>query len=200
MAQIYGNRTVVLGLLAAPGLALDLAQRLARDLPGLLRSRFRGTDWRVVVRVEPMAAASDNDVDLVDIARRRVLEEGWDMAVCLTDFPIHIGRRPVTAYASASQAVGLVSVPALGAINLYERLRYAVIGVVEGILGERVDDPQDSDDAGRLTRMRQRVQDLSSLDLGKPEVNEDRTIRFVAQVGLGNLRLLIGMVHANRPW
>jgi uncharacterized membrane protein len=157
-------------------------------------------EWRVVARREPMAAASDNDVDLVEIARRRMLEEGWDIAVCLTDFPIHIGRRPVTAYASATHGVGLISVPALGAINLDERLRDAVVRIVEGTLGERVEDPEHARDRERHARMRQRLEDLADLEMGRPEVQDDHTVRFVAAIGLGNLRLLIGMVRANRPW
>jgi hypothetical protein len=194
------RRTVVLGLLAAPGLAHELAQRLTRELPELLGGRFPGTEWRVVARREPMAAASHSDVDLVEIARRRMLAEGWDIAVCLTDFPIHIGRSPVTAFASAAHGVGLVSVPALGAINLDERLRDAVVRVVEGTLGESVQDPERARDHERDARMRQRLEDLATLEIGRPEVQDDRAVRFVAAVGLGNLRLLIGMVHANRPW
>jgi uncharacterized membrane protein len=129
-----------------------------------------------------------------------MLEEGWDIAVCLTDFPIHIGRRPVTAYASATHGVGLISVPALGAINLDERLRDAVVRIVEGTLGERVEDPEHARDRERHARMRQRLEDLADLEMGRPEVQDDHTVRFVAAIGLGNLRLLIGMVRANRPW
>jgi uncharacterized membrane protein len=48
--------------------------------------------------------------------------------------------------------------------------------------------------------MRRRLEDLSDLRIGEPEVHPDRTIRFMAAVGIGNVRLLIGMVRANRPW
>jgi uncharacterized membrane protein len=146
-----------------------------------------------------MAAASESDVDLVEIGHKRMLEEGWSLAVCLTDFPVHVGNRPVTAYASASMGVGLVSVPALGALNLEDRVRDAVVRVIEGLLGERVDKPEQAGDRRRQDRMRQRAVDLAST-IGRPEVREDRSIFFMAAVGLGNLRLLIGMVRANRPW
>jgi hypothetical protein len=48
--------------------------------------------------------------------------------------------------------------------------------------------------------MLRRLEDLSTLTIGRPEVHDDRTVHFVAAVGLGNLRLLFGMVRANRPW
>jgi uncharacterized membrane protein len=188
------------GILAAPGLVYELAEGLASELPDRLRRRFPDVEWRAVLQTEPAAAASDSDVDLVSIAHKRLLAEGWKLAVCLTDFPVHVGNRPVTAYVSATHGVGLVSVPALGPINLDDRVRDAVLSVVEGLLGESVDDPEKERDAERLERMRRRLADLTWLGMGRPEVNEDRTVRFVAAVGLGNLRLLAGMVRANRPW
>jgi hypothetical protein len=190
---------VTLALLAAPGLAMELAQQLARELPGILARRFPGIRWDIVVRAEPMAAASDNDVDLVEIAHRRMLAEGWKLAICLTDFPIHVGNRPVTAHASATYGVGLVSVPALGAINLDDRVLDAVLRLIEGLLGESVSHPDGAEDRERHARMRERLVELAS-PVGHAQVQEDRTFRFVTAVGRGNFRLLLGMVRANRPW
>jgi uncharacterized membrane protein len=193
------QQAVVVGLLAAPGVALELAERLAGELPRLLSRRLPGTSWRFEVAVERMAAASDDDVDLVEIAHRRLLNAGWQLAICLTDFPIHVGHRPVTAYASPTHGVGLVSVPALGAVNLEARVRQAVMRLIEGLLGESVEHPGKVGDDKRQARMRRRLADLTS-PLGHAEVHEGRTVRFVTAVWQGNLRLLIGMVRANRPW
>jgi hypothetical protein len=151
------------------------------------------------VLVEPMAAASDSDVDLVEIAHRRMLAEGWKLAICLTDFPIHVGNRPVTAHASATYGVGLVSVPALGPLNLDERVRDAVLRLIEGLLGESVSHPEGAKDRARHARMRQRLKELAS-PVGHAEVAGENTFRFVSAVGRGNVRLLFGMVRANRPW
>jgi uncharacterized membrane protein len=198
-ARSGDQEPVVVGLLAAPGVVHELAQQLARELPWRLRRRFPGIAWQVSVAVEPTAAASDDDVDLVEIAHRRMLAEGWKLAVCLTDFPIHVGSRPVTAYASPTHGVGLVSVPALGAVNLDERVRRAVLRLIEGLLGESVDGWSPADDAQRYARMRHRLHELAS-PLGRPEVQEGRSVRFVTAATRGNLRLLVGMIHANRPW
>jgi hypothetical protein len=194
-----GEQPLLIGLLAAPGLAYELADELSRELPALLRRRFPGQEWRVVVRIEPMAAASESDVDLVEIAHRRMLAEGWRFAICLTDFPVHVGNRPVTAHASATHGVGLVSVPALGAVNLDRRVRQAVLRLIEGLLGESVNDPQRARDRRRYARMRGRLEELAS-PVGRAEVMEGSTFRFVTDVARGNIRLLIGMVRANRPY
>jgi uncharacterized membrane protein len=185
--------------LAAPGLAYELATRLARQLPGILRRRYPEVEWQVVVREEAAAAASSHDVDLVEIARKRMLDEGWKLAVCLTDFPIHMGTRPVTAYASATHNVGLVSVPALGAANLESRVRAAVLRVIDGALGERVDRKGAGRERNGSDRVRARLEELAS-PVGRAEVTDDHSVRFVTAVARGNLRLLVGMVRANRPY
>lgn len=190
---------MVVGLLAAPGLSLTLARQLARELPGELSARFPGLSWQFVVKPEPLAGPEGNGKDLVEVARRRLLDEGWKLVICLTDLPLHVGHRPVTAHASVSLGVGVISVPALGAIHLEENLRHAVISLIEGLVGESVTDPRAAKDASRHARVRARLEDLSS-SIGRVDVADDRTLRFVTAATQGNLRLLIGMLRANRPW
>ena len=194
-----GQEPIVVGLLAAPGLTHDLADELASELPALLRRRFPEVDWKVVVEVEPLAGAAGFGVDLVQVARKRMLTEKWKLAVCLTDLPLHLGRRPVTAYASAALGVGVVSVPALGAVAVEGRVRRAVLRLIEGLLGESVTRRERAGDRGRRARMRRRLRELA-FPVGRAYVQEDRTVRFVTEAGRGNLRLLLGMVRANRPW
>lgn len=162
-----GDRTkqLVVGLIAAPGLVEDLASSLAHELPALLHERFPDTAWLFAARTEVRAGPAGIDVDLVRLARERMLEEGWDLAICLTELPLHVGRRPVTAYGSVALGVGLVSVPALGALDVEDRVRESVLGLVERMLG-----------------------------------NSGREVRFLDGAVRGNLRLLAGMIRANRPW
>jgi hypothetical protein len=171
---------MVLGLLVAPGLAHEVAEELAEDLPRTLEERFPDYSWRVELQTELRAGPAGIGVDLVKFARERMLDEGWDRVICLTELPLRVGRRPVTAYASVALGVGVVSVPALGAIALESRVREAVLRLVAGLLGEDVDDG-------------------ATGIIGHAVVRE-KTFRFVTAPGRGNVRLLVGMVRANRPW
>jgi hypothetical protein len=116
----------------------------------------------------------------------------------LTDLPLRAGRRPVTAHASATHGVGLVSVPALGAVAVQRRLRSAVVHLVEGLLGETVADHERAGRDGRHARMGQRLRELAS-PLGRASVRDDGSVRFIGAALRGNLRLLVGMVRANQP-
>jgi uncharacterized membrane protein len=187
-------------LLAAPGLTQELAEELAAELPALLRKRFPEVEWQIAVQIEPLAGSVGFGVDLVQVARRRLLTEKWKLVVCLTDLPLHLGRRPVTAYASAALGVGLVSVPALGVVALEGRARRAVVRLIEGLLGESVAGrDRAGGEGGGTARMRRRLRELA-FPVGRAYVQDDRTVRFVTAAGRGNLRLLAGMVRANRPW
>jgi putative flippase GtrA len=195
-----GEAPIVVGLLAAPGLTQELAEELAAELPALLRKRFPEVEWQIAVQIEPLAGSVGFGVDLVQVARRRLLTEKWKLVVCLTDLPLHLGRRPVTAYASAALGVGLVSVPALGVVAVEGRARRTVLRLIEGLLGESVVRRDRAGDDGRRTaRMRRRLRELA-FPVGRAYVQDDRTVRFVTAAGRGNLRLLAGMVRANRPW
>ncbi|MCU1427743.1 MAG: hypothetical protein JWL83_1743 [Actinomycetia bacterium] len=169
---------VTIGLVAAPGPATDLAVALAADLPEQLAARWPGVRWRVEVvssrLVEPPAELSE----LIDAARRRLLEDRWQFAVCLTDLPLQTSRRPVVAHASATHGVAVLSLPALGPVAVRRHATQAIVRLVDALLGQHAQSDvfsgrDDPDDAG---------------------------VGVVARVVSGNLRLLLGMLRANRPW
>src|SRR4029450_3328465 len=131
---------LVLGLLAAPGLPTEIAEELAADLPPLLAERVTdAVPWRLPALTEPEATHLTSGVDAIDLGRERMLRHGWDLAVCVTDAPLRIGRRPIVADASATHGVALISLPALGAMQTRRRARDAVIRLVDGLVGESLE-------------------------------------------------------------
>lgn len=171
--------SVLVELLATEGSPAELAEEVAGDLPEALSERAPDCEWRVEVCPRPPTPRASNATELLRTVHLARLREGWDLAVCLTDLPLHSGGRPVTAYVSPSHRVGLVSVPALGAVAVRRRVRDAVLRLVDALL------------AGR-------IEDLGS-SLGDAEVRGRGTVRFATATVLGNLRLLVGMVRANDP-
>ncbi len=198
---------VTLGLLVAPGLPEQLGRELADELAPLLAEHVTdAVDWSVPVLTDPVAGDPHGGATtMVDAARRRMLEQGWDLAIVLTDLPLRSGRRPVVADASATHGVALLSLPALGAVGLRRRSIDALLRLVDGLAGEGRDVRGGSGAAGAAARAARRGRiDRRLRELAAPvrpeRADDDLDVRFVAAVVRGNLRLLAGMVRANRPW
>jgi hypothetical protein len=46
--------------------------------------RFPEVSWQFEVATEPLVGAAGFGVDVVQVARRRLLRRGWNLAICLT--------------------------------------------------------------------------------------------------------------------
>jgi hypothetical protein len=183
---------VTVGLISAPGAATDIASTLAEDLHAELALHLPSVQWRVPTVVDALVHPPADDAVLVAAARDRLLEEDWDLVVCLTDLPLKAHRRPVVAHASPLHGVAVVCLPALGAIGLRRRTRDTVVGLVRTLLG----DTEDQALSGPVPGLGRRAREL-----GRSQQPEgDGSLMFTARVISGNVRLLIGMIRANQPW
>jgi hypothetical protein len=184
----------VLGLLADPGLPAEIVHRVVRreDLAALLNDRTAEGSWRVETAVEPLRLAADGNMPTVTLGREKSRAWGWDAVVLVTDLPRRAGTEPVVSDVSITHRTGLVSVPALGALNLRRRAQQAILRLVSEYLGPAPSGaPKDDDSTPR--RARAPVHHIDG--------TEEGIDRHVALHGLrGRARLLSGMVRANRPW
>jgi hypothetical protein len=174
----------------------ERAEKLAEGLPRLLAEHVDGrTDWRVEVCATEPADVSARPSELTESVRRQLLDRGWQMGIGLTALPLRVGRRPVATTASATHGVGLVSIPALGAVRVEDRLHKAAVALVRGLLGEgALDGPDDGCDERLRTRS-------AELGAGLPDAAAERygALLFTQLAVSNNLRLLGGMIRANRP-
>jgi hypothetical protein len=187
---------LVIGLVASPGAATDLANDIAGDLAGRISARVPGR-WTIQVVSDRLVERPADLTTLVMAARRRMLAEGWQLVVCVTDLPLQTARRPVVAHASATHGVAVLSLPALGPIGIGRRATDGVVRLVAALVGDAQGAPDGSARAGRSkARMRRRVREL-----GATTVHDDEHgMRLLASYVTGNLKLLLGMLRANRPW
>jgi hypothetical protein len=91
---------VDLGTIGAPGLAGDVTTRVPEELAEDLGRSYGAVGWRTVLEVDRLVEPPALTTDLIDAARRKLLERGWDHAVVVTDLPLKRNGRPVALHFS----------------------------------------------------------------------------------------------------
>jgi hypothetical protein len=175
-----GERVSVL-LLADPGKPAAVAKRLAECLPGRLLNRDRPErQWTTSVRRKPYLPDEQADfADVIDTVDPSA--EAEDLVVYLTDLPRREDTLPVVADVSADHAFALISLPGVGGIDIERRVRTVTELAIAHMLGDPELTPP-----GAARRF--------------PSAQITGGIRYFTPLGLRRLRLLSGMVRANRPW
>jgi hypothetical protein len=191
--------SIALGVIVAPGLARDVTAKIASELADDLRALDTGVDWRTELAVDRLVAPPAQTTDIVDAARRKLLDANWDLGVVVTDLPLRVGRRPVSRQVSPTHGIAVVSLPALGPLHLAPRLRRALVELVGELVGDG--GGQRSDD-GPLARVRRDWGRHVLQELATDTADPRGALRFlfVPAVLSRHVRLLLGLVRANRPW
>jgi hypothetical protein len=187
---------IVVGLVATPpDYPAWVVARLTAELAGRLAERVDAdVRWTVREGWGEVAPRRDGGVEalLDDLASRRT-DDRWDVAICLTDLPLHTERVPLVAQASATRRVAMVSLPALGLRQL-RGVRAAVPDLVGRLLTDASDERVPP--TGRApAELASRVAAIRRVT-GEGDAGE---LRYVASRLTGRVRLLTGMVRANRP-
>ncbi|MDX2563011.1 hypothetical protein PV371_25600 [Streptomyces sp. TX20-6-3] len=188
-----------MALLADPEAPTDIAQRMARILPDRLAEKAGpGRRFDVKVVSEPFTSGTEDPPTLMRRIMERGSKENWDIVVALTDLPLHSHGRKIVVDLSHEHGLALLSLPSLGGLRLQTRARRAVEEAVLGLAGPPVTGPEGLPQsqpllgpfAGRLTPFHP----------GRVGEEETADLRYVVSGPRGYLRVLVGMVRANRPW
>ena len=176
-AVTSGDTPSTILLLADPGAPAQIAERLADSLPRAIASG--GGGWDVSVRCDPYPV--DEHSEVADVVRTvDPAGEGQDVVIYLTDLPRRMETTPVVADISPKDRFGMISIPGVGGVSVGRRVR----DVAQTVVAEVTRRPEDRHrSARRLTRL-----------------DADDAVRYVAPKGLARLRLLAGLIYANRPW
>jgi hypothetical protein len=192
------NVTVV-ALLADPDAPTEIARNLAQTLPARLADKSGdGRRFDVTVISEPFSSGTEDPPTLMRRIFDRVHTERPDVVVALTELPLHSRGHKLVVDLSHEDGFALLSLPALGGLRLHARTRRAVEEVVLGLVGP----PAQATEAGEQSepQVRQFVSRLAPIRRGPVGDEEGTDLRYVVSGLRGHLRVLAGMVRANRPW
>lgn len=200
----------VLGLMADPGVPTRICRWLhERDRLAERLHDGTGDRWRVEVVETHFHLDPDGFLPMVDLGQDALAEHRWDAVVLVTDLPRRAESLPILADYSTHRAVGMLSVPALGALWTRVRALRGVSHVVAEHLNPRRtrqeragdEDHEERSSPGHPTdheseRARRIKAPLAHITSTQDEIDE-----HMALVGVrGRVRLFAGMVRANRPW
>ncbi|MFD5543357.1 hypothetical protein ACFWIJ_37525 [Streptomyces sp. NPDC127079] len=187
-----------MALLADPDAPTEIAQRMARMLPGRLAERSgQGRRFDVEVVSEPFTAVAEDLPTLMQRIMDRGSEEDWDIVVALTDLPLHSHGLKLVVDLSHEHGLALLCLPTLGRFRLQTRAQRAVEEAVLSLAGPQATGPGGS---GSQPLRRPFVGRLAPVRPGQVGEEEIADLRYVVIGPRGYLRVLLGMVRANRPW
>src|ERR1700749_471530 len=127
---------IVVGLLASPGPAAELTERLLAEIADRLPERLPGVRGRLEFVSDRLVEPPTDLSAIFSAGRRMLLERGWHLAVCVTDLPLQTARRPVIAHVSATHGVAVLSMPALGPVSVRKRTADTIVRPVGHMLGD----------------------------------------------------------------
>jgi hypothetical protein len=166
-------------LIADPGAPAALASELAEALHvALERTSSATSDWDVSIKVQPYLLDEQAEIATV-IEWVQPASHDQDFVVYLTDLPRRDGTRPVIADISIEHKFGLISIASMGGLFVGRRVQ----AVVESIVSEVEHASEYPKDFTNLAR-----------------TEHQGHVRYAAPQAFARLRLLSGMVYANRPW
>jgi hypothetical protein len=164
-------------LIADPGAPVAIAKRLSGSLPSALATV--GGEWKVSVRRD--AFPVDEHAEVMEVVHTvDPASEAEDIVIYLTDLPRRRETTPLVADISLDDHFGIISVPGVGGVAIDRRIR----NLARTVVAEVTRQPE--------TRSRS-IKQLT-------RIQDDDVVRYLAPTALSRLRLLTGMVYANRPW
>ncbi|TVT27439.1 hypothetical protein FO441_10110 [Salinicoccus cyprini] len=176
-------------------------------------------EWEVIYFEDVLTGGTNESDRVIEETINKIRSEKWDYAITLTDLPLFNKNRPIVAEVVCDDNVGLISLPGLGLVPMQKRVREAILQLMNeiyyGISDEDRDraqtrlDTQNNRNYSSLKKkgpkklLGKRIFEIVS-PLERQVLDDDSTdvdVRYSVKSKLnGIIRLVSGMVYANRPW
>ncbi|MFD1334429.1 hypothetical protein ACFQ4N_02390 [Oceanobacillus iheyensis] len=211
-----------IGLISAPGYPNHIAAKLKEELPNLLEFYVDDDcEWEVQYIEDPLTGTGESN-DILNATKATKNNNHWDFGVCLTDLPLFKDKRLIIAEANQEENIALISMPSLGSTMMIKRLRESILQLVNEMYYGSSDVDREKAEL-HLQSMNEEHKELknksstrligkrlleriSPIERETPDKHEnqgecDVDVRFtVPRKWSIAIRIINGMVRANRPW
>ncbi|AYU54427.1 5,10-methylene-tetrahydrofolate dehydrogenase [Staphylococcus debuckii] len=197
---------LVVGIVAAPGIANKLSHKMVDALPDLL-SKYISSQykWKIEVIVNALTGSAEEADKAYQKTEDYLDRYNWNYIISLTDLPLfHDNEAVIAVDINEENGASMISIPAYGWRPLTKRLEKTIITVIHEInlqFSDHAKDDNEKDDEERQKEYRN-IFPFSNLRKIRTYADETHTmhIRYIVASKIsGNLRLLSGMTFANNP-
>lgn len=211
--------TKTLGLITAPGVTSRMGAGLKEELPDMLSYYVSEEyEWEVMTIEDSLTGGTNDSVEVLESSCDMKKKQSWDFAITLTDLPLFNDNKIIVAEALKDDQVALISLPGLGLVPMYKRIREAILQLMNEIHHGSSDADRRQAEAHIQSKSDGKYKEIQDKDVDRllnkrffelifplnretPENEEDIKVRFTTKSRINGItRLLGGMVSANRPW
>lgn len=181
--------TYTVGLIPSPGVAHHLVDNaIAKVKQQLYQHIDDGHDWQFESKVDLLIGSAEDVHESIDKAAELKAQYQWDFVICITDLPSISGNKVVISDFNSDKQVSMLSLPALGWVNLEHKLVNSMIALIEQLYNNS-------------TKERPKVHPLIHPKAVDPREDESSKRRYINKFFiLGWLQLILGLTRANEPW
>ncbi len=206
-----------LGLITAPDYAEEIIDDLIDDLPRHLKHYVNNdVTWEIECHVDSWTGGTNRADRAIEWTKAEMSNKGWDYAITLTDLPLFDGKKPIIAEVHSDEHVAFISLPGFGFAPMKKRVRESILQMMNEIYygsseRERKESEQTqecnekSNDGIQYQSSKSLIgqrffEKLSPLERETSNTKNSTHARFTVQSEKkGLLRIISGMINANRP-
>src|SRR5690625_4724931 len=131
-------KKMVVGVVSAPGLPETLLNDIMNSLEDLDGpSAEDDVDWDTEFKTDPLTSSAEYISETFDRLESIKKDNGWDMAIAITDLPSISSRKVVLSEFDYNRKLSLISAPAIGVFKNKKKLETLLIHHMETLHDEK---------------------------------------------------------------
>lgn len=184
---------VTIGLIPSPDMPHKLINKIYSELPNDFKNHVDSeVEWQFDMHIASMIGTAEHMDKALDIAANIKKQKNWDYTICITDLPNFSKNKSALCDVDFDNKTALLSLPALGAFKLKNKLRECLIFIIEYL---HTPDKNQFDLNSKYFKLTQFNEVIPN------EKKSHHKSRVIAKSTiLGWFHLICGMTYANEPW
>src|SRR5699024_1985013 len=188
-------KKITIGLIPSPDVSQKLMDKIIDKLKiNIAKKLDKNIDWQFEVKVNTFVGAAEYVNETIQKVIEMKERNNWDYAVSINDLPSISEGKVVISDIGTKDGVGFVSLPSFGAFPFKKRIVKAITYIIEFLYNK-------DKKAHKINKKIKLIYICSNVKHVTPEKAVKTDVRLILQSRIiGLLRVLAGMVYANKPW